>query len=83
VRPARGLWPAADVVSLVAYACVSARGRALDRLVGGKWPAAGVVGSLFGTWAAARTAASGEHVDAPPTRGPKPVELIGHTGRVG
>lgn len=32
-------------------------GRALERLSEGEWPAASVVGELFGTWDAARTAA--------------------------
>ena len=34
-------------------------GEALERLARGEWPAASVVGRMFGTWAAARTAASG------------------------
>jgi hypothetical protein len=55
-------------------------GAALERLAGGEWPAGSVVSNLFGTWAAARTAASGEDLDAPQTGGPEPVELIGHTG---
>ena len=55
-------------------------GAALERLARGEWPAASVVGGTFGTWAAARTAASGEDVDVPRTGGPEPVELIGHTG---
>ena len=55
-------------------------GEALERLAGGEWPAASVVSSLFGTWATARAAASGEDVDAPRTGGLEPVEPIGHTG---
>jgi hypothetical protein len=55
-------------------------GEALERLAAGEWPAASVVSRMFGTWAAARTAASGEDVDARRTDGPEPVELIGHTG---
>ena len=55
-------------------------GEALERLARGEWPAASVVTRLFGTWAAARAAASGEDVDAPRTGGPEPVEPIGHTG---
>lgn len=35
-------------------------GAALERLAGGEWPAASVVSGLFGTWADAWTAASGE-----------------------
>jgi Helix-turn-helix domain len=53
---------------------------ALARLARGEWPAASVVSGLFGTWAAARTAASGEDDDVPQAGGPEPVELIGHTG---
>jgi hypothetical protein len=46
------------------------RGRAaLERLGGEEWPAASVVGRLFGTWAAARTAACVENVDSPQTCG--------------
>jgi hypothetical protein len=41
----------------------------LERLASGGWPAASVVGRLFGTWAAARTAASSEDLRAGP-RGP-------------
>ena len=37
-------------------------GAALEQLARGEWPAASVVSRLFGTWAAARTAASGEGV---------------------
>ena len=55
-------------------------GEALERLARGEWPAASVVGRLFGTWAGARVAASGEDLGAPQTRGPEPVEPIGHTG---
>jgi hypothetical protein len=47
-------------------------GGALERLTGGEWPAASVVGRLFGSWAAARTAASGEDVDAPLRGGREP-----------
>jgi AraC-like DNA-binding protein len=35
-------------------------GEALERVARGEWPASSVVGNLFGTWAAARAAASGE-----------------------
>ena len=35
-------------------------GEAVERLTRDDWPAASVVGNLFGTWAAARAAASGE-----------------------
>lgn len=56
------------------------RGReALEPLGAGEWPTASVVGRLFGSWAVARRAASGEHVDAPQIAAPEPVELIGHT----
>jgi hypothetical protein len=55
-------------------------GAALERLARGEWPAASVVGNLFGTWAAARAAASGEDLGAARTDVPGPVELIGHTG---
>jgi hypothetical protein len=55
-------------------------GEALERLASGEWPAASVVGRLFGTWAAARVAASGKDLGARQTGGPEPVELIGHTG---
>ena len=55
-------------------------GEALERLVRGELPAASVVSSLFGTWATARAAASGEDVDAPRTGGLEPLEPIGHTG---
>jgi hypothetical protein len=54
--------------------------RRVERLARGEWPAASVVGSLFGTWAAARVAVSGEDLDAPQMSGPEPVELFGHTG---
>ena len=47
-------------------------GEALERLAGGEWPAASVVGRLFGTWAAARTAASVENVDS---------RAVGRSGR--
>src|SRR2546430_15660025 len=40
-------------------------GEALERLAEGQWPAASVVSDLFGTWAAARTAASRQGVRAP------------------
>ena len=55
-------------------------GEALTRLACGGWPAASVVSRLFGTWAAARTAAYGEGVDASQTGAQEPVEVIGHTG---
>ncbi len=55
-------------------------GEGLERLARGEWPTASVVSSLFGTWATARAAASGEDVDAPRTGGLEPVEPIGHTG---
>ena len=35
-------------------------GQALDRLTGGEWPPASVVGTLFGTWAHARDAAASD-----------------------
>jgi AraC-like DNA-binding protein len=54
-------------------------GEALERLARGEWPAASVVGNLFGTWAAARAVASGEDLGAARTGGPDPVEPIGHT----
>jgi len=54
-------------------------GAALERLAGGEWPAASVVSRMFGTWAAARAAASGEDVDAPPMTSRGEVGLIGHT----
>jgi hypothetical protein len=38
---------------------------ALERLVQGRWPAASVVSTHFGTWAAARTAASWDDGEAP------------------
>ena len=44
-------------------------GEALERLALGEWPAASVVGGLFGTWAAARAAASGEDLGAARTGG--------------
>jgi hypothetical protein len=40
-------------------------GDALERLVQGRWPAASVVSSQFGTWAAARTAALWDDGEAP------------------
>ena len=55
-------------------------GEALERLAGGEWPDASVVGNLFRTWAAARAAASGEDLGAAQTGGSEPIELIGHTG---
>ena len=56
-------------------------GEALERLARGEWPAASVVGNLFGSWAAARAAAaSGEGLGAAHMGGSEPVELIGHTG---
>jgi hypothetical protein len=55
-------------------------GEAPERLARGEWPAASVISNLFGTWAAARVAVSGEDMGAPQTGGPEPVELIGHTG---
>jgi AraC-like DNA-binding protein len=55
-------------------------GEALERLARGEWPAASVVGNLFGTWAAARAAASGEDSGTAQTGGPEPVDPIGHTG---
>jgi AcrR family transcriptional regulator len=54
-------------------------GEAFERLAGGGWPPASVVGSLFGTWACARAAASGEDVAAAQKGGSEPVEPIGHT----
>src|SRR6185312_273614 len=58
-----------------------ARGaEALERLASGAWPAASVVGRLFGTWDAARTAASSEHVEASPGGPSTAVGSIGHTG---
>jgi hypothetical protein len=55
-------------------------GEAVERLARDEWPAASVVGTLFGTWAAARAAASGEGLGPARTGGSEPVELIGHTG---
>jgi AraC-like DNA-binding protein len=55
-------------------------GEALERLARGEWPAASVVGSLFGTWAAARAAASGDDSGDAQAGGSEPVGLIGHTG---
>ena len=40
-------------------------GPALERLAKGEWPAASVVTDLFGTWAAARTAAVNQVADLP------------------
>ena len=40
-------------------------GDALARLAVEAWPAAGVVTDIFGPWAAARAAASGQDVEAP------------------
>jgi hypothetical protein len=65
------------------WSCTHARrrgGEALERLARDEWPAASVVGNLFGTWAAARAAASGEDLGAARTGGLERVELIGHTG---
>ena len=42
-------------------------GEALERLARGNWPAASVVTRLFGSWSAARAAASGD--DRPPPTG--------------
>jgi hypothetical protein len=36
-------------------------GQALERLANGDWPAASVVTALFGSWRAARAAATPEH----------------------
>jgi hypothetical protein len=55
-------------------------GERLERLARSEWPAASVVGNLFGTWDAARAAASGEGLGAAHTGGSEPVDLIGHTG---
>jgi hypothetical protein len=55
-------------------------GEALERLARGEWPAASVVGSLFGTWDAARAAASGDGSGDAQAGGSEPVGLIGHTG---
>jgi hypothetical protein len=55
-------------------------GEALDRLARGEWPTASVVSNLFGTWATARAAASGEDVGAAQTGRSEPLEVIGHTG---
>ena len=43
-------------------------GDALARLAVEAWPAASVVTDIFGTWAAARAAASGQDVEAPAAR---------------
>ncbi len=55
-------------------------GEAVEGLARDEWPAASVVGNLFGTWAAARAAASGEGLGPARTGGSERVELIGHTG---
>ena len=47
-------------------------GEALERLARGEWPVASVVSRLFGTWAAARVAASAR-LGATQTGGPEPV----------
>jgi AraC-like DNA-binding protein len=54
-------------------------GEALERLASSGWPAASVVGRMFGTWAAARRAASSEYVEASPGALEAPGS-IGHTG---
>jgi hypothetical protein len=54
-------------------------GEALERLASGEWPAASVVSRMFGTWPAARLAASGEDVDVSLMTSPSEVGLIGHT----
>ena len=43
-------------------------GDALARLAVEAWPAASVVTDIFGKWAAARAAASGQEVEAPAAR---------------
>ena len=43
-------------------------GEALERLVEGDWPSAGVVTDVFGRWAAAREAAAGERSAVVPDR---------------
>jgi AraC-like DNA-binding protein len=53
---------------------------ALERLASGGWPAASVVSRLFGTWDAARTAASGEQVGASVDGPSRALGSIGHTG---
>jgi AcrR family transcriptional regulator len=45
-------------------------GVALERLAQGDWPAASVVARLFGSWVAARAAASGDDVRPPAIRSP-------------
>jgi hypothetical protein len=55
-------------------------GAALERVARGEWPAASVVSGLFGTWAAARSAASGEGGRRAVLGGQGPIEVIGHTG---
>ena len=58
-RVARAPRAAADVIRLVAHARATARRRdALERLANDDWPAASVVTALFGSWRAARAAAS-------------------------
>ena len=79
---ARSLRPAAVVVRLVAHARAppsgrSARTTARRRMAGRE----SVVGDLFGTSAAARSAASRESLGAARTGGSEPVQLIGHTRR--
>jgi hypothetical protein len=54
-------------------------GAALERVARGEWPAASVVSGLFGTWAAARIAASGEGGRRAVVGGQGPIEVIGHT----
>ena len=79
---ARSLRPDAVVERLVAHVRARRRGEALERLARGEWPVANVLGNLFGTWAAARAAASGESLGAAPTGGSEPVQLIGHRGAI-
>jgi hypothetical protein len=55
-------------------------GVAVERLAGGDWPAASVVGTLFESWAAARAAASGEDGNGRRSGGAEPGEVIGLTG---
>ena len=72
---------AVDLLRLAARPRARARGReGFERLAGGESPAASVVSRLFGTWAAARAAASGEGVEAPQAASSERVALIGHTG---
>ena len=63
-----------------AEAAAPTASRATARATHTRIPAASVVCNLFGTWAAARAAASGEDLGAARTGGPELVELIGHTG---